>query len=94
MKFTIYEDDDVSFKAERVGTATLLLHCKVSHWSPAKYKKMLKVFGQFLNESLGYLGYREVITVTPNPKFCKLFGGKTVNSFTYEGKYYEVVRWD
>lgn len=92
LKQTIYQDEDVHFEVEDLGTWALL-HCEVQHFSPTKYRKMLNVFGQFLNEAAGK-GYEKVLTISPNPKFCYLFGGQFESAFTQKGKTYEVIRWD
>lgn len=35
-----------------------------------------------------------MLTITPNPKFAKLFGGTSVGEIDHDGKKYEVVVWD
>lgn len=92
MKNLVYEDEDVLFEYEAMGE-DLLLHCEIKQWSHSKFKNMIKVFASFMNQAES-LGYKKVFTVTPNPNFAKLFGGRKTNSFEYEGKYYEVVLWD
>lgn len=87
-----YEDPNFFLHYEETEKG-LLLHCEATHYSPSVFKQMLKVFARFLNECQEN-GLERVFTVSPNPKFVKLFGGETVNSFYYEGIYYEEIVWD
>lgn len=87
-----YEDPNCYLDYE-TSEKGLLLHCEAVNYSPSVFKQMLKVFARFLNECQEN-GLERVFTVSPNPKFVKLFGGETVNSFYYEGIYYEEIVWD
>ena len=91
-KQVFYKDADASFEYEEFG-ASVLLHCEVLRWTPSIVKKGYMVLGDFMN-TMRKQGFKRLVTVTPNPKFAKLFGGKTENAFIYEGKEHEVVVWD
>jgi hypothetical protein len=91
LKKTIYQDEDVHFEVEEVDD-WLALHCEVEHWSPSIYKRMIKIFGQFLNEAQKK-GYEGLISFSPNPRFCQLFGGRSIGQLEYEGQLVEVVQW-
>lgn len=92
LKQTIYQDEDCHFEVEDLGKWAFL-HVTVQGWSASKFKKMIAVFGQFLNEASGK-GYEKMVTISPNPKFCKMFGGKFESAFTQNGTTYEVYAWE
>lgn len=87
-----YRDNDFSLEFEPFG-GDLLLHCTVKRFTPAVAKQGILVFGMFLNEAMAG-GFERVFTVTPNPKFAKMFGGVPVNTVSYIEKEYEVIEWD
>lgn len=91
LRKTIYQDEDVHFEVEEID-CWLVLHCTVEHWSPSKYKKFIKVFAQFYNQAKS-AGYEGMISFSPNPKYCQLFGGKLMGQIEYEGQIVEVVQW-
>lgn len=91
-KTLFYKDSDVCFEYEVEGK-DLLLHCEVVRWSPSILKKSYTVFGDFLN-TMRKAGFERACTITPNPKFAKVFGGKEVATYEHEGKEYEVVIWE
>ncbi len=65
------------------------IHVDVDKWSPSILKELYRVFNS-LTESLKKLGCTEMRTITPNPKFVKLFGGETINKSDNS----EVIKWD
>jgi len=92
LKQTIYQDSDVHFEVEDLGVWAFL-HCEVQHWSPSVFKRSIRVFAQFLNEA-AQKGYEKIVTISPNPKFCKVFGGTFESAFTQNGITYEVIKWE
>lgn len=66
------------------------VHCLVYNWKPSVlkelYRQVVKV-GQYAFS----LGYTEVYSVSPNPKFCKLLGAYSVGQYRDD---YEVMKWD
>lgn len=81
-----YEDDSFSFLYTEEPEA-LFLHCYVYEWKLSVLKKMIKVFGEFLNEFSGKL----IMSITPNPKYCEMLGGKVIEELDGNLK---VVIWE
>lgn len=65
------------------------LHVNVGNWKPSVLKDMYVMFNR-LQCSLRNLGFTEMQTITPNPKFVKIFGGETIKTVNE----YEVIKWD
>lgn len=86
-----YRDGDFTLRLNYLYDF-ILLHCIVTNWNKSTLRKIYSVFHTLKEESKSK-GYRRLMTVTPNPKFAKLFGGETVGQTNYENKYYEVVEW-
>lgn len=91
-KKLFYSDDDAVFEYEEDGTR-LALHCEVFNWSPSVLRKSYRVLGDFMNKKRKE-GFEKMLTITPNPKFAKLFGGTSIGTIEHDGKEYEVVVWD
>lgn len=91
-KETYYKDEDASFEFEKLD-GLIILHCEVYKWKISVLRKAYSVFGKFCNEALAG-GVEKIATVTPNPKFAKLFGGTSVAVIEHENKIYEVIIWD
>ncbi len=87
-----YKDEDVLFQVNTNSEGTFL-HCEVYNWKPSVLKKAYKVFAAFLNEAED-LGITNIFTVTPNPKFAKLFGGRVVLQGYIDGVPHEVISWE
>lgn len=87
-----YRDEDFSLEYE-LSEGGLLLHCNVNRFTPSVVRNGVSVFAFMLDEAQA-AGVEKVYTVTPNPKFAKMFGGTKVNEFSYFGKEYEVIEWD
>lgn len=87
-----YKDDNFTLEYE-IYNGDMLLHCQYDHWSPSALRRGYSVFADLMKNA--YLkGYDRLMTVTPNPKFAKLFGGDTVEVIAYGGIEYEVIVWD
>jgi hypothetical protein len=91
LKIVYYKDDDVLFQIEP-NSEGVFLHCEVYNWKPSVLKKSYRVFGAFLNEAQE-LGIKKVVTITPNPKFAKLFGGEVVTKGYIDDVLHEVIQW-
>lgn len=91
-RIVFYKDNDGIFEYETDGKE-VILHCTMYKWSPSVLKKCYMVFGDFLN-TMRKEGFERVCTVTPNPKFSKLFNGKFIANYTHEGEQYEVLVWE
>lgn len=69
------------------------LHINVFEWKPSVLKQLYLVFAE-LKAVLTEKGFSSMKTISPNPKFAKLFGGKTTEELFIDGVYYEVIVWD
>lgn len=65
------------------------VHCKVEVWNKSVLKSMYKTFIE-LRGFAKSLGYREMVSVSPNPKFCELFLAESIG----QQKGHEVMVWD
>jgi len=92
VKKLFYSDADILFEYEEDGTI-LALHCEVINWSPSILKRSYRVLGDFMNQKRKE-GFAKMATITPNPKFAKLFGGTSVGEVDHNEMKYEVVVWD
>ena len=50
------------------------VHCEVYNWKLSVMKELYTKLGAILNLARA-LGFSEVWSVSPNPKFCELYGG-------------------
>ena len=75
VRHTFYKDDNFQIEYQEFGD-TLILHCEVLIWKPSVLKEIYKQFAR-LQEDSCRAGYKRMATLTPNPKFAKLFGGET-----------------
>lgn len=91
MRNVYYQDADVLFATDD-DEGILALHCEVQGWSASKYKKMIKIFAAFLDDAASK-GHKQVLSFSPNPKFCELFGAKKFGEFEYYGKPIGVMVW-
>lgn len=91
-KYTVHEDVNCLFQVELVDD-WLLMHVEVKQWSVKIFKEMINIFADFENK-MYKLGYSKLATVTPNPKFAKMFGGSTVKQFTVQGQQVEAIVWE
>ena len=87
-----YEDEHLTLELERHGHQ-IYLHVQARKWSPSIAKHAYSVLHS-LFEDMKDSGYQEAWSITPNPKFAKMFGAYTFTKFQYENKQYEVVKWD
>ena len=65
------------------------VHCKVRKWSPSVLKRLYAEFVMLRIDVLA-MGYTEMFSVSPNPKFCELFGAESLGTY----KDCEVMRWE
>ena len=91
MKTPVYQDETCKLEGEFEGDV-MYLHLEVFRWTPSSLKHMRKVF-DMLKDFSREAGYSKLATITPNPKFVKLFGGECVHKETYNGTECEVIRW-
>jgi len=91
-RLLFYYDPDFQVEFEPFDDTTANLHVTARNFSSSVLKRMYLVYAA-LEDYLGTHGYKKMITITPNPKFCKLFGGTTINTIQYNGKEHEVIEW-
>ena len=89
-KIVIYSDNDVEFSFEDAGDGIALLHCTANTISPSKLKLWYSVFANAKQIMKDY-GFNRFMTVSPNPKFCEMFGGKYFEDF---GTTHKVYVWE
>lgn len=87
-----YKDEDFQIDVQPVNDV-VHLHCYVFNWKPSVLKKIYSVFA-YLKDLLSVSGYAYMATITPNPKFAKLFGGEVIDEKMINGKYHEVIVWE
>ncbi len=89
MRVVYFRDETFSLEYNEDSEGRLCVHCDVFEWKLSTLKKIYREWATFLNENVGKIVY----TVSPNPKFVRLFGGKTVSVLNKNGKEYEVMVW-
>ncbi len=89
---TFYQDNDFIIEIEDYLGA-LVLHCEVSNWKPSVLRKGYSIFAKLEQYAIDN-GYSKMLSVSPNPKFCKLVGGVSMSEIVYENKKYEVMIWE
>ncbi len=91
-KELFFENDDYTLEIERLDDA-IGLHCVVRNWTKDSLRHGYTKFAELVNGATK-AGYSHIFTITPNPKFAKLFGGETKYKLHYDEKEYEVVVWE
>ena len=66
------------------------VHCEVYNWKLSVMRELYTEFGALLNLAIS-LGFEEVWSVSPNPKFCELYGALDTG-VRYEGNY--IMYWE
>lgn len=92
LKEVFFENDDYTLETEPFNNM-LVLHCTVRNWTASSLRHGYNKLGELMNKASDS-GYDQLITITPNPKFAKLFGGEVIDKFSRNNEKYEVVRWD
>lgn len=91
-KILEYMDKDVSFYIQPIGK-DVHLHCYVYRWKLSVLKNMYIQFGKTISR-LKEGGYEYLVTITKNPKFAHLMGGRTIRNVNFNNEEYEVVVWE
>lgn len=87
-----YKDDDFNVETQIHGDC-VFLHVHVDVWSLSVIKRMYRVYAE-LEDTCVKAGFSRMATITPNPKFVKLFGGRTIETLTINNEHMEVIVWD
>ena len=77
-KVTFKKTDDYHIEWEIVGNQCHI-HCLVFNFSNSVLKRGYLEFVR-LRRFVGEMGYTYMVSVTPNPKFCELFGAFSVGT--------------
>lgn len=89
-----YKDENFTFEFERINEY-VLIHCECWNWKVSVAKKMYEVFHTFLEEIKQTEETIKVMTISPNPKFCMMFGGKAISTIVdFKGNNHEVIVWE
>lgn len=91
-KHTYYKDKDFVVQVQ-FYEGQLILHCEVLNWVPSTLRRCYSVFKSLLEE-VKQFEIDRMITITPNPKFAKLFGGTTISEIEHDNIKYEVIAWE
>lgn len=89
----VYYQDSTFVLETQFCENNLFIHCEVKTWKPSSLRRGYSVFKSLLSES-EQAGISKVVTITPNPKFAKLFGGTTIFEIDYNNIKHEVIVWD
>lgn len=87
-----YKDETFSLEFDDLGEEALI-HMFVNSYTHNSVRKWY-LETEKLKAYLISTGFVKAFTVTPNPRFVKLFNGQHTASIEHEGKIYEVVIWD
>ena len=91
-RVVFYSDEDGNLEYEMYNGACIL-HSNIVNWNLSVFKKCLRVMNTLLH-TMKMLGVEQVMAITPNPEFSKLFGGRSLSTLEYHNKVYEVIIWD
>lgn len=91
-KVLAYSDENSSVYLQPVGDV-VHIHCYVVKWTHSQLKKLYNVFNDIV-AFVEAMGFKFLVTVTPNPKFARLFGGEVVDELIINGEPHEVIIWE
>ena len=87
-----FKNDDFNIEYQ-IYLDSIFIHAEVVNWNPRVAKKGYIVFTKMQKEFKNK-GYNQFISISPNPEFCKMYGGTSIQKINYENKEYEVMVWD
>lgn len=87
----IYSDENFDVKVEE-QEGIMFLHCDVENFNKSVLKQMKAVMEEIKVAAFCH-GWDEIFSYTPNPKFAKMLGGESIDSFRTNNQDYEVMRW-
>ena len=91
-RHTFYQDENILFEYERCKDV-VGLHCEVTNWNHKVLRNAIRVFGNFLNQCK-IAEVKQVISLSPNPAFCELFGAKLLGEIELGSKTQKVMQWE
>lgn len=92
-RIEFYSDDNFKAVIQIAKDGVVHLHCYVYDWKLSALKIMYREFARLKGE-LNSKGYKYIVTVTPNPKFARLFGGEVIDEQDIDGVRHEVIVWE
>ena len=87
-KVTFSSCQDYLVMVEELG-GEFHVHCDVYGWAPSVLKRLYIEFIKVKTYAKGK-GYKEMYSISPNPRFCRLFCAERFGTYGD----YEVMRWD
>ncbi len=90
-KIVAYQDEDFIISFDMLNGVPSL-HCEVFKWTPKTLRRGLRVFAE-LEKQFKERGFNTLISLSPNPEFCRMLGAKSKGKFLYNDKEHEVMVW-
>ena len=92
--FDVLVTEDYAFRAEVDEMFQVNLHVEAYNWNKTVLKEMREVFEE-AKEGFHLEGFSKLYTISPNPKFCKLFAGyEHLGTVDFEGVEHHILSWD
>lgn len=86
-----YQDSDILVHVEILHPYANI-HVDIKKWTPSVARRSYRVFADLEKKCLD--NGLTMISITPNLKFCELFGAKAQYQIEIDNKEYEVAIWD
>ena len=90
-RFVVCDTDDFYITVQPVNDVAHI-HILVYRWAPSVLKTLYSVFNE-MKVALKNKGYVYMATISPNPKFAKLFGGEVIEEKVIDDVYHEAIVW-
>jgi hypothetical protein len=92
--FDVLVTEDYAFRAEVDEMFQVNLHAEAYNWNKTVLKDMRKVF-EDAKEGFRLEGFSKLYTISPNPKFCRLFAGhEDLGVISINGEEHSILSWD
>lgn len=94
MRHTFFKNENFHLEYEEVEfePSIIGIHCSVTNWKLSSLKEVIKIFAKMQNH-FSEKGVIQFITLSLNPKFCLVLGGKRIGTVETNGTTYEVFTW-
>ncbi len=86
-RLNFYRDDNFSVDIQDIE-GQFHVHCEVTTWKLSVLKQMYVVAAKLIDFA-EHMGYKEIVSISPNRKFCELLGGTLIG----EQEKCEVMIW-
>lgn len=91
-KFVFFTDESVTVTLQE-WDGKCFIHVDVNKFSHSHLKRFYRLFAD-IQTYLTQQGLCEMYSYSPNLKFCQMFGGKVLSTFTHNNNTYGVIRWE